>query len=150
LGITIAVSAAPAAGGAVSGGGTFVSGSSRTVTATANSGYTFANWTENGAVVSTSASYTFGLNANRTLVANFTANTVTYTITLSDSPWFGGTETGAGTFPSGTLRTVTANARWGFRFVGWIENGALVSTSSSYSFTMTRNRNLVANFVWKH
>src|SRR5262245_51105664 len=70
---TIALSAAPVAGGSVSGGGTFASGSSRTVTATANSGYTFTNWTENGSVVSTSASYTFTLSANRTLVANFTA-----------------------------------------------------------------------------
>ena len=40
----------------------FVVGSSRTVTATANSGYTFANWTENGNVVSSSASYNFTLN----------------------------------------------------------------------------------------
>ena len=59
----------PSAGGTVSGGGTFASGSSRTVTAIANSGFTFANWTENGGVVGASASYTFTLTANRTLVA---------------------------------------------------------------------------------
>ena len=53
----------------MSGGGTFASGSSRTVTAIANSGFTFANWTENGGVVGASASYTFTLTANRTLVA---------------------------------------------------------------------------------
>ncbi len=68
---TIIVSAAPAAGGKVTGGGTFASGGLRTVTATANSGYTFANWTENGAVLSFSAIYTFTLNANHSLVANF-------------------------------------------------------------------------------
>jgi hypothetical protein len=39
----------------VGGGGTFASGSSRTVTATANSGFTFANWTENGGVVGAAA-----------------------------------------------------------------------------------------------
>src|SRR5207253_7738854 len=44
---TIAVSASPSAGGTVSGSGTFAAGSSCTVTATANSGYSFANWTEN-------------------------------------------------------------------------------------------------------
>ncbi len=69
-----AFSASPSAGGRVAGAGTFASGSSPTVTATANSGYTFANWTDNGAVVSSSASYTFTLTANRTLVANFPAN----------------------------------------------------------------------------
>ena len=51
--------------------GTFAAGSSQTVTATANGGYAFVNWTENGNVVSTSASYTFALNGNRTLVAKF-------------------------------------------------------------------------------
>lgn len=68
---TIAISASPSAGGTVSGSGTFAAGSSRTVTASANSGYSFANWTENGGVVSSSASYTFTLNGNRTLVAIF-------------------------------------------------------------------------------
>ena len=69
---TIALSASPSAGGTVSGSGTFTAGTSRTVTATANSGYTFTNWTENGTVVSTAASYTFTLTGNRNLVANFT------------------------------------------------------------------------------
>ena len=68
---TIAANASPAAGGSISGAGNFVAGSTRTVTATANSGYTFANWTENGSAVSTSASYTITLNANHTLIANF-------------------------------------------------------------------------------
>jgi hypothetical protein len=46
------------------------------VTATVNSGYTFANWTASGVVVSSSASYTFTLNNNRSLVANFVSGSV--------------------------------------------------------------------------
>jgi hypothetical protein len=46
----------------VSGGGTFTTGTPLTVTATANSDYTFANWTNNGTVVSPAASYTFTLS----------------------------------------------------------------------------------------
>jgi Divergent InlB B-repeat domain len=57
--------------GTVSGGGTFVGSTSETVTATPNSGHTFVHWTENGRVVGTSESYTFTLNANVTLVADF-------------------------------------------------------------------------------
>ena len=68
----ITVTASPSAGGTVSGGGTFAYGSSRTVTATANTGHTFANWTESGSVVSTSLTYQFTVNSNRDLVANFT------------------------------------------------------------------------------
>src|SRR5205807_41708 len=54
---TITVSPSPSAGGTVSGGGTFPAGSTKTVTATPNSGYAFLNWTENSSSVSASASY---------------------------------------------------------------------------------------------
>ena len=74
---TIDVIASPTYGGTVGGGGSFTFGSSQTVTATANSGYTFANWTQNGSVVSSSTSYLFTLSSNMNLVAHFTANTIT-------------------------------------------------------------------------
>jgi hypothetical protein len=70
---TITTSAAPGAGGSTSGDGAYTNGASVTVVATANAGYAFVNWTENGAPVSSSASYTFTASANRTLVANFAA-----------------------------------------------------------------------------
>ena len=70
---TIAISADPSNGGNVTGGGTYQQGQSCTVTATANTGYTFLRWTENGTQVSTDASYTFPVSGNRTLVANFVA-----------------------------------------------------------------------------
>jgi len=144
---TITVSASPSAGGTVSGGGTFPAGSSRTVSATANSGYTFTNWTENGGVVSSLASYTFTLNGNRDLIANFTSTPVNYTITVSASPTAGGAVSGGGTFAAGSSRTVTATANSGYTFVNWTENGSAVSSSASYTFTLNANRNLVANFT---
>ena len=51
---------------------TFEEGQSCTVTATANEGYYFTNWTENGAVVSSEAAYTFTVDSDHELVANFT------------------------------------------------------------------------------
>jgi mannan endo-1,4-beta-mannosidase len=68
---TITVGASPSADGTVSGGGTFAEGSSHTVIAAPNGGHSFVHWTENGRVVSTSESYTFTLNGNVTLVADF-------------------------------------------------------------------------------
>jgi uncharacterized repeat protein (TIGR02543 family) len=144
---TITVSAAPSAGGIVGGNGTFASGSSRTVTASANSGYTFVNWTENGSQVSTSSSYTFTASGNRTLVANFTQNPVSYTITTSSGPLAGGTTGGGGSKLSGSSATVIASANSGYTFASWTENGSQVSTSSSYTFTVSGNRALVANFT---
>ena len=143
---SITTSSSPSAGGTTSGGGTYPAGSSRTVTATANSGYTFSNWTESGNVVSTSASYPFTLNSNRALIANFSANTVSYTITTSSSPSSGGTTSGAGTYPAGSSRTVTATANSGYTFSNWTESGNVVSTAASYTFTLNSNRTLVANF----
>jgi hypothetical protein len=68
---TITVRASSSADGTVSGGGTFAEGSSHIVTAAPNGGHSFVHWTENGRVVSTSESYTFTLNGNVTLVADF-------------------------------------------------------------------------------
>ena len=77
----IAVSANPTTGGTVSGGGEYDENTSVTVSATANSGYSFVKWTENGEQVSTDASYTFTATSNRTLVAEF--KEVVYTVYLN-------------------------------------------------------------------
>ena len=71
---TISVSANQTDGGTVDGGGTYTYGQSCSVLAIPNTNYYFDNWTENGTVVSTNATYTFIVDADRTLVANFTYN----------------------------------------------------------------------------
>ena len=142
----ITVSANPTNGGTVAGGGTYNQGQQCTVSATANSGYTFTNWTENGNVVSTQANYTFTVNSNRTLVANFTAQPQQYTISVSANPTNGGTVSGGGTYQQGQSCTVHATAATGYTFLRWTENGSQVSTNANYTFTVTGNRNLVAQF----
>ena len=142
---TIAATANPSAGGTVSGAGEYNHGTSCTLTATANTGYTFTNWTENGSVVSTNANYTFTVEGARTLVANFTLNS--YTIAATANPNDGGAVNGAGEYDYGANCTLTATANTGYTFANWTENGSTVSTDASYSFTVTSNRNLVANFT---
>ena len=60
-------------GGTVSGGGTFALGSQVTVVATPANQYRFRAWVKNGTsqVVSTTASYTFTLNGQTDLIAQF-------------------------------------------------------------------------------
>ena len=144
---TVNVSANPANGGTVTGGGNYQVGQSCTVTATANSGYTFTNWSENGTIVSTQPSYTFVVNGNRTLVANFQALPQNYTISVSANPTNGGTVTGGGTYQQGQSCTVHATANTGYTFTNWTENGNVVSTNANYTFTVNSNRTLVANFT---
>ena len=62
-------------GGTVAGGGTYQVGATVTLTATPNSGYKFVNWTKNGSVVSTDATYTFTATESAEYVANFQQNT---------------------------------------------------------------------------
>jgi len=70
---TIEVSAKPEEGGEVDGGGVYEEGETVTVTATANEGYYFVNWTEDGNEVSTESEYTFEAERDRSLTANFRA-----------------------------------------------------------------------------
>lgn len=139
------VSANPSDGGSVSGGGTYTQGTSCTVSATANGGYTFNNWTENGTVVSTSTNYTFTVNGNRTLVANFT-QIPTYTISVTADPTNGGTVTGAGTYPQGAACSLSATPNTGYQFVNWTKNGTVVSSNPSFSFNVMENASYVAHF----
>ena len=144
---TVALSASPANGGTVSGGGTFNEGITVTAHAAPMAGYTFVNWTENGSIVSSSVSYVFQVTSNRNLVANFVSQTpTTYTVALSASPANGGTVSGGGTFNEGITVTAHAAPMAGYTFVNWTENGSIVSSSVSYVFQVTSNRNLIANF----
>ena len=71
---------------------------------------------------------------------------LSYTINVLASPDEGGTVTGGGTYNQGATCTLTATAYEDYNFVNWTENGEVVSVNSVYSFTVTSNRNLVANF----
>jgi hypothetical protein len=142
---TITTSSNPTQGGNTSGDGTYNSGTSCTVTASQNDCYQFTNWTENGTVVSNSASYTFTVNANRNLVANFAV--INYTINTSSNPANGGNTSGSGQKACGSTCTVIATPNSCYQFTNWTENGTVVSNSTSYTFTVNANRNLVANFA---
>ena len=141
--------ASPAAGGSTTGDAEYAIGDNVTATATANLGYAFANWTDGGAIVSTSPSYTFTADVNRKLIANF-APAQTYTIATSASPAAGGITSGDGIYNSGDSVTVLATANAGYGFVNWTEGGVVISTSASYTFTASASRSLVANFIVTH
>lgn len=70
-----------------------------------------------------------------------------YNVTLSVNPDNAGSVTGAGSYYEGTSVTVTATPNTGYIFQKWTENGSQVSTNTSYTFNISDNRNLVANFI---
>src|SRR5438128_8652312 len=72
---TITVSASPTAGGTASPStAKYASGATATVTATANTGYFFTDWTEGGLSVYPTSPYSFTVTQSRTLVANFSTS----------------------------------------------------------------------------
>ena len=71
---SVSVSANPAEGGTVSGGGNYYSDSQVAVHAYPNTHYSFVDWKKDGITVSTNWNYSFTITENTTLVANFARN----------------------------------------------------------------------------
>ena len=140
----ISATANPEEGGTVSGTGVYRTGQLCTLTATANEGYTFVNWTEFGTEVSTEATFAFTATSSRNLVANFASP---FSIIVEANPPEGGIVSGGGEYDYNTECTLTATANEGYTFMNWTENGEVVSTETTYCFTVNCNRNLVANFA---
>ncbi|MBO7617493.1 MAG: leucine-rich repeat protein [Bacteroidales bacterium] len=143
----ILVTADPEEGGTVTGAGNYNHWSQCTLTATANVGYTFINWTLDGTEVSTESTYTFTVTGAGAYVANFLLNN--YTITAYANPSEGGTVNGAGTYNHFETCTLTAEANVGYNFDNWTLDGTVVSTEPTYTFTVTGAGNYVANFSLK-
>lgn len=137
--------ATPQGAGSVSGGGSFVAGTMVTVRASANSGWEFVNWTdEGGTVVAATSTYTFAKgNTNETLTAHFAFNPgapgepgeLPHKLTLVAGS--GGSVSGGGFYLNGKTVNIRASANSGYEFTGWYDaNGNCISTEASTTYTM--------------
>lgn len=142
----IAADANPAAAGSVAGAGTYVGGSSVTVSTTPAPGFVFSHWSEGATVISASPTFTFLANADRTLAANYIPVGSGRVVATTSSPTAGGTTTGGGEYALGATATVTAVANTGYKFSKWQLNGVTVSSARTYSFPVAGNVTLVARF----
>jgi uncharacterized repeat protein (TIGR02543 family) len=134
----VTTSAAPTAGGTVTGGGSFAAGSSATLTATRAIGYVFSGWS--GDASGTTSPVSIVVNANKNVVANFVATS--YTLTTSAAPVAGGTITGGGSYGAGATATITAVPAAGYTFAGW--SGASTATTASTTIVMNSNATVTA------
>ena len=69
-----------------------------------------------------------------------------YTVSTLTGPNGSGSADGSGIFQAGSSVTVSATPASGHAFAAWSENGSTVGTSPAYTFTVSGNRDLVANF----
>ena len=146
--------------------GSCTSGTEVTVSAKANNGYVFAGWYDNssydGKPLSTSATYTFTVNKVTNLYAKFVEKASEYiyrvyfrtsegTVDYSQGNMYK-QGTISGSCVEGTDITVTAKPNAGYKFVGWCDgsyDGTVLSTSSTYTFTVNKETNLYAKFEEK-
>ena len=144
---TINVTANPTNGGTVTGGDTYAAGATAHLTATANAGFVFSNWTKDGTVVSTQANYDVTVTEDATYTANFVAR---HTITVTANPTEGGTVVGEGSYNEGETVTIEATPNNGYIFVNWTKNGTEVSANATHSFTATESATYTANFIARY
>lgn len=93
------------------------------------------------------AIYTHGISYGNEVSFTTLQTSNSYAISVFADPSNGGTVTGGGTYQQGQSCTVTATATNGYSFTSWTENGIVVSYATCYTFTVTNNRTLVANFT---
>lgn len=142
----IITSSKPTIGGTTTGTGNFTQGSATSVTATPNIGFVFTNWTEGTTVVSTSSNYSFVVNGNRALLANFSVVVAgNFAVVLSSKPINGGITSGAGSYIAGSSATIKATANAGYIFSSW--SGDAAGSTNPLTITVDGNKNIIANFT---
>lgn len=140
---------ASSAAGYTTGDGLYDTGDPVTVAAYANNGYELVRFYDKKyPSVNLGSSHNFRAMEPQTFKAEFRTAT-NYTITVTASPSAGGSATGGGSYKGGSSCTVKATANSGYSFDGWYEGSSKVSSSTSYTFTVSSARTLTAKFEKK-
>ncbi|MBQ8681574.1 MAG: InlB B-repeat-containing protein, partial [Bacilli bacterium] len=134
----------------VSGAGTYISGTSVSISATASTGYTFSKWTVgsgNTPSSTTTASTTVTVSSKTALTASATA--ITYTVSYN-------TNGGSGTFANQTKtygQTLTLHntspTRSGYTFLGWSTSSTATSATYQPNGSYTANSSATLYAVWR-
>lgn len=155
---SITATATPLDGGTVTGADTYEEGETCTLTATPNDGFAFVNWTKNGSIVSSDATYSFTVTGNDNYVAHFVrALPELHVTSVTHSAMSGGqqatiswTVKNEGTAPTPNGATWNDNV-WlsvescvntnfgGLLHLGTFENISALNVGESYTQTQTFN-----------
>jgi photosystem II stability/assembly factor-like uncharacterized protein len=127
---------------------TYTNGEQVILTATANPGYTFTNWT--GAVPNPpnpNSSIQITIAGDTFVTANFTQDQYTLTVNTLPSGAAGSVtkSPNKSTYVYGEQVTLTASPNSGYKFNSW--NGVDSSNSTTAYVTLNSNRTVIANFI---
>jgi hypothetical protein len=139
--VQYALTTSAGTGGAVTAGGTYNAGTVVTVSATPDAMHDFAGWSGDAGGFANPLSVS--MDRNRSVQANFVVKSFALTTSASG----GGAVTPGGTYPYGTVLTITGTPDATHRFVQW--SGDASGTSSPVAVVMDRARAVQAVFASK-
>ena len=131
-----------AIGGSVSGTDTYNHGTTPTISATPNTGYSFAGWTGEGVADHNASSTTVSMTQARTVSGAFSMNSYGLTVLAGN----GGAVSGTDTYNHGTTPPISATPNTGYSFAGWTGEGVADHNASSTTVSMTQARTVSAAF----
>jgi len=139
--VQFVLSTSAGAGGSVSAGGSYDAGTGVTISASPDATHDFAGWS--GDATGTANPVAVVMDRNKTVQANF----VLKAFTLTTSAMTGGSATPGGSYPYGTMVTLSAAADAAHYFTGW--SGDASGTASSVGVLVDRAKFVQAQFAPK-
>ena len=137
----IQLSVIPQGVATMEGNGTFSFGETVTISIdSVASGYEFDSWS--GTILSSEPSLTINVNEDLNLTANFSQIVHQLTVTAGS----GGSTSGSGLIPYGTLQEISATPDEGYLFSEWTGEGITDPSAPLTTISMTEDRNVTANF----
>ena len=126
-------------------GGQYTKGSTVTVTATPNEGYTFSGWTGNSN--STEPSITLVMDGNISITASFTQIINKYTLLVLSTEG-GNVDIEEEEYEEGTSVEITASAEENYQFINWTDSeGNIIGEDLIISITIDNDIQIQANFA---
>lgn len=117
-----------------------------TLTATANEGYEFLNWSSNDEVIATTPTYDYLMEGDAVIVATFAPKN--YNVEVAYNAVQGVvTGSGTGVYQYGDALNLIAEPASGYLFEGWYVNDEKVAESLSYTYTVEGAAHIEARFT---
>ena len=119
------------------------------ISATPAAGYVFSNWTGGAVDDPNDPTTTVTMDADKTVTANFVAQT--YDLTMAVSPSGGGTTTpavGTASYVADSVVGITATPAVHYFFSSWTGAGVADPNSASTTVIVDGNKTVTANFVY--
>ena len=135
----------PGIGGSVTGAGNYEHGTTVSISASPDTGYSFVKWNGEGIEAPFSPSTQISISEDRNVSASFAL--LSYQLNLLADT--GGSVTGAGNYEHGTTVSISASPDTGYSFVKWNGEGIEAPFSPSTQISISEDRNVSASFAVK-